>query len=84
MRRIFLFGILCGVIMAAALTFTVAIPANTTQWQVEIVKRGGGSWYFDKNGHLGWMWTVEPTSAARRVKRVIVPSSQATVPTERL
>jgi len=46
--------------MAAAVTFTLAIPANNDHWRVEIVKRGGGTWYFDRNGHLGWMWTVQP------------------------
>jgi hypothetical protein len=70
--------------MAAALTFAVAIPANNTHWQVEIVKRGGGAWYFDKNGHLGWMWTVGPTSDARRAKRIIVPSSRVNDASERL
>jgi hypothetical protein len=52
-----LVGILCGVIMAAAVTFVFAIPANNDHWRVEITKRGGGAWYFDKNGHFGWMWT---------------------------
>ena len=60
MRRMFLYGILCGVMMAAAVTFLVAIPANNDHWRVEIVKRGGGTWYVDKNGHLGWMWTAQP------------------------
>jgi hypothetical protein len=83
-RRTFLCGILCGVIMAAALTFTVAIPANTTHWQVEIVKRGGGAWYIDTSGHLGWMWTVEPIPHTPREKRVIVPYSQSNVRRERL
>jgi hypothetical protein len=62
MKRIFLSGILCGVIMAAAVTFAIAIPANNMHWRTEIVKRGGATWYFDKNGHMGWMWTVEPIS----------------------
>lgn len=84
MRRIFLFGILCGVIAAAALTFAVAIPANNTHWQVEIVKRGGGAWFFDKNGHLGWMWTVEPVSETTQTKRIIVPSQRTNVGSERL
>jgi hypothetical protein len=52
-RRIFLVGILCGVIMAAAVTFVFAIPANNDHWRVEITKRGGGAWYIDKSGHLG-------------------------------
>jgi len=84
MRRIFLFGILCGVIAAAALTFAVAIPANNTRWQIEIVKRGGGAWFFDRNGHLGWMWTVEPTSDVPRTKKLIVPPSKAKIAIERL
>jgi hypothetical protein len=85
MRRIFLFGILCGVIAAATLTFAVAIPANNAHWQVEVVKRGGGAWFFDKNGHTGWMWTVEPTANAPHNKKIIVvPSSKAKVSIERL
>jgi hypothetical protein len=77
MRRMFLYGILCGVIMAAAVTFSVAIPANNDHWRAEIVKRGGGSWYFDKNGHLGWMWTAEllPASPARPAA-IVVPQSR--------
>jgi hypothetical protein len=59
MIRAFLIGNLCGVIMAAALTFAVAIPANNDHWRIEITKRGGGDWCFDKNGKLGWMWTAQ-------------------------
>lgn len=84
MRRTFLFGTLCGVIAAAALTFAVAIPANNTHWQVEIVKRGGGTWFFDKNGHMGWMWTVEPISTASQTKKIIVTPPKAKVSIERL
>ncbi len=66
--------------MAAALTFTLAIPANNTHWQVEITKRGGGDWYFDKNGHMGWMWTVKPISQrGRRAPVITVPASQKRV-----
>ena len=83
MRRTFLFGTLCGVIMAAALTFVVAIPATNTRWQVEIVKRGGGAWFFDKNGHIGWMWTVEPTSSAPQKKQIVVPAPRTNA-TQRL
>ena len=76
---------LCGVTIAAALTFFVAIPANNDCWRVEIVKRGGGSWYFDKNGHLGWTWTVERVSNIRPVKKVIVvPSPKTDVTPKRL
>lgn len=52
MIRTFLIGILCGVIMAAAVTFVFTIPANSDYWRMEIWKRGGGAWCFDKNGHL--------------------------------
>jgi hypothetical protein len=76
MIRIFLVGVLCGVIMAAAVTFVFAIPANNDHWRVEITKRGGGDWYFDKNGHLGWMWTVEPISEGARPAAIIVPPSR--------
>ena len=71
--------------MAAALTFFVAIPANNDHWRVEIVKRGGGTWYFDKNGHLGWMWTAEPVSNVRPVKKaIVVPAPENDVTPKRL
>jgi hypothetical protein len=76
MRRMFLYGILCGVIMAAAVTFFVALPANNDHWRVEIVKRGGGAWYFDKNGKLGWMWTAEVLPKRARPVQIIVPQSR--------
>ena len=31
--RIFLIGMLCGVMLAAAFTFVFAIPANNYRWQ---------------------------------------------------
>ena len=55
MKRIFLSGILCGVMLASAVTFALTIPATNDHWRTEIVKRGGATWYFDKNGHMGWM-----------------------------
>jgi len=70
--------------MAAAVTFVFAIPANNDHWRTEITKRGGGDWYFDKNGHLGWMWTVEPIPDTHPRKRIIVPSSQSNALHERL
>jgi hypothetical protein len=81
----FLYGILCGVIMATAVTFSVAIPANNDHWRVEITKRGGGDWYFDKKGHLRWMWTVEPISDTSPAKRaIIVPPTQKKVSHDQL
>jgi hypothetical protein len=76
MRRAFLGGILCGVMMAAIVTFTLAIPANNDHWRVEIVKRGGGTWCFDKNGKLGWMWTAQLLPERARPATVIVPPSR--------
>ena len=84
MIRTFLIGNLCGVIMAAAVTLAFTIPANSDYWQMEIWKRGGGAWTFDKNGHWGWMWTVKPISDAPSKKRITVPSSQPSVGIERL
>ena len=76
---------LCGVMMAAAVTFLIAIPANNDHWRIEIVKRGGGDWYFDKNGHLGWMWIAEPVSNVRPVKKAIVaPAPKKDVTPDRL
>ena len=60
MMRIFLIGMLCGVMIAAVFTYVFAIPANNYHWQMEIWKRGGAAWTFDKNGHPGWKWMVEP------------------------
>jgi hypothetical protein len=84
MIRTFLIGNLCGVIMAAAMTVAFTIPANSDYWRMEIWKRGGGAWTFDKNGHLGWKWTVEPVPDPPRQKRVIAPSSQSNISYERL
>jgi hypothetical protein len=76
MRRMFLYGILCGVTMAAAVTFLVGTPANNDLWRVESVKRGGGIWYVDKSGKLGWMWTVQVLPKRARPASVIVPPSR--------
>jgi hypothetical protein len=82
--RTFLIGNLCGVIMAAAVTLAFAIPANSDYWRMEIWKRGGGAGTVDKNGHLSWMWTVEPIPDVPPKKAVNVPASQANVRTEQL
>jgi hypothetical protein len=51
---------------------------------MEIWKRGGGAWTFDKNGHISWAWTVEPIPETRPAKRIIGPSSNAKIRSERL
>ena len=75
---------LCGVMIIAVVTFALAIPANSDHWRMEIWKRGGAAWVFDKNGHLTWTWTVEPIPDVPAKKRVIVPSSQVVLRSERL
>jgi hypothetical protein len=70
--------------MAAAVTFVFTIPANSDYWRMEIWKRGGGAWTFDKNGHLSWKWMVDPILDTPRQKPVNVPSSQTKVRSESL
>jgi hypothetical protein len=82
--RTFLIGNLCGVIMAAAVTFGLAIPANSDYWRMEIWKRGGGAWIFDKNGHLSWTWTVKPIPDTPEKEPVVIPSSQTNVRAQQL
>src|SRR5262249_35073963 len=61
MRRLFLIGMLCGVMITTAFTYLFAIPANNYYWQSEIWKRGGGAFTMDmKSGRQGWKWMVEP------------------------
>jgi hypothetical protein len=84
MRSVFLYGVLSGVIITAALTLMYAIPANSDHWRMEIWRRGGGAWTFDKNGHMNWMWTVEPIPDTPSEKRVIIPSPQRNIQSERL
>jgi len=61
MKHLFLIGMLCGVMITAAVTYVFAIPANSDYWRMEIWKRGGAAWTVDKKGHSGWMWMVDPT-----------------------
>jgi hypothetical protein len=82
--RTFLIGNLCGVIMAAAITFVFTIPGNSDYWRMEIWKRGGAAWTVDKNGHFSWAWTVEPIPDTRPAKRVIAPLSDVNVHSEQL
>ena len=84
MKHLFLIGMLCGVMITAAVTVVFAIPANSDYWRMEIWKRGGGAWTFDKNGHLSWKWMVEPIPDTPRKKPVIAPSTQVNLRTEQL
>jgi hypothetical protein len=82
--HIFSVGMLCGVIITAAVAFGLAIPANSDYWRMEIWKRGGAAWTSDKSGHLSWKWTVEPISDTPRKKTLVIPSSQTNIRTEQL
>jgi hypothetical protein len=84
MRRIFLIGVLCGVIVAAAVRFVFAIPGNSDYWRMEIWKRGGAAWCFDKNGHFSWTWTIKPIPETRPAKRIVEPSSDVRIQSEQL
>ena len=53
-RRFFLIGMLCGVMITSAFTYAFAIPANSNYWRMEIWKRGGAAWTFDRDGNVGW------------------------------
>ena len=84
MIRLFLIGMLCGVMITAAFTYAFAIPANSDYWRWEIWKRGGGAWTFDKDGHHGWKWMVEPIPDTPVQKPITVPPSAVKVKSEQL
>ena len=86
MMHIFMIGMLCGVMLTAAVTYVFAIPANNFHWQTEIWNRGGGAFTMDmKSGRTGWKWLIEPVPDTPPKKpATIVPSSQTNVRTERL
>jgi hypothetical protein len=82
--HVFSVGMLCGVIVTAAVAFGLAIPGNSDYWRMEIWKRGGAAWTSDKNGHLSWKWLVEPVPTTPRKEPLVMPSSQTKVRTEKL
>ena len=84
MIRIFLIGMLCGVMITAAFTYVFAIPANSDHWRWEIWQRGGAAWTYDKDGHRSWKWLVEPLRDTPVAKPAVVPPSQTKVRTEQL
>ena len=85
MMRLFLIGMLCGVMITAAITYVFALPANNNYWRAEIWKRGGAAWTVDKSGHIGWEWRVQPIpDSPNSGKRAVAPSSHPSVQSERL
>ena len=85
MTRLFLIGMLCGVMVATAFTYLFAIPANNYYWQREIWERGGAAFTFDmKSGRSGWKWLVEPKPATLPQKPVSAPASETNARTEQL
>ncbi|HEY3661330.1 MAG TPA: hypothetical protein VGK91_08915 [Candidatus Udaeobacter sp.] len=85
MIRLFLIGMLCGVMITAAVTIGFAIPANSDYWRMEIYKRGGGAWTMDmKSGHTGWKWMVDPVPDTPSKKPVIAAPPSAVKVSERL
>jgi hypothetical protein len=85
MMRLFLIGTLFGVMITAAVTYAFAIPANSDYWRTEIWKRGGAAWTYDKNGHIGWKWMVDPIPDTPNIpKRAVIPPSVVKVRSEQL
>ena len=84
MMRLFLIGMLFGVMITTAVTYMFAIPANSDYWRMEIYKRGGAAWTVDKKGHTGWKWMVDPIPDTPPAKPAVVPSSETNVRTEKL
>jgi hypothetical protein len=84
MIRLFLIGTLFGVMLTATFTYVFALPANNYHWKMEIWKRGGAVWTFDKDGHFGWKWMMDPNPDTPRHEPVIAPPSKANARTEQL
>jgi hypothetical protein len=83
--RIYLIGMLCGVLLATAFTYMFAVPANSDYWRMEIYKRGGGAFTMDmKTGRTGWKWMVDPIPDSPPQKPVALPASQTKSRTEKL
>jgi len=77
-------GMLCGVMITAAVTYVFAIPGNSDYWRMEIYKRGGAAWTVDRTGHVGWKWMIEPIQDTPSEKRLIAPPSAVKIKSERL
>jgi hypothetical protein len=75
---------LFGVMITAAITYVFAIPANSDYWRMEIWKRGGAAWTYDRDGHVGWKWMVDPIPDTPTKKRITAPPSAVKVKSELL
>ena len=84
MIRLFMIGMLCGVMITAAFTYVFALPANSDYWRMEIYKRGGAAWTVDRTGHVGWKWMVEPVPDTPIKKPIIASPPSAVKVSERL
>lgn len=85
MMRLYLIGMLSGVVLATAFTYMFAIPANSDYWRMEIFKRGGGAYTMDmKTGHTGWKWMVEPIPDDPPQKKAVAPPSAVKIRSEKL
>jgi len=83
--RLFLIGMLCGVMVTTAFTYVFAIPANNYHWQTEIWEHGGAAWTFDmKSGRAGWKWIIEPKPGTPPQKPVSAPASETKARSEQL
>jgi len=86
--RIFLIGMLCGVMVMAAVTVVFAIPANDFRWRMEIWNRGGAAWCVDRNGHLSWKWMSDwlgvPKAGSPSRKPMTAPTYEVSVRSEQL
>ena len=83
MVRLFLIGALCGMMLTAAVTFVLAMPANSDHWRMEIWERGGAAWTSDKNGHLSWKWLAEPVGTIHQQRKAL-PATAVNVRSEQL
>ena len=83
--RIYLIGMLSGVMLASAFAYGFALPANSDYWRWEMWNRGGAAWTMDmRTGQRGWKWLVEPIPDTPRKRPVLAPSSQTSLHTEQL
>ena len=82
--RIFLIGMLCGVMIAAAFTYAFAIPANNYGWEWKSGTAAARAWTFDKNGPCGLEVDGRTDPGYSRQKPVTLTPSEVNVRSEQL